>query len=78
MSCVTHHHACECREARFAHLKSLLVEAFEWLCDHEENGEVYWRKGGGRQWCPKCRNFLRSDAEFTLKERVKAALEKEE
>jgi len=37
MTCVTHHHACDCREAYFQRLKELLAEARDDIHDEVIN-----------------------------------------
>jgi hypothetical protein len=37
MTCVTHHHACDCREAYFQRLKELLAEARDDIRAEVEN-----------------------------------------
>lgn len=58
----------ELREAR-----GLLSEAADWLCEHAEAREA-WAEGTGRAWCSDCHNYLRSDADATLKDRIRALL----
>ena len=51
----------------------LLSEASEWLCPHTEAVKKF-REHGLRTWCCDCHNYLRSEVDASLPERVRAAL----
>lgn len=56
-------------------LESTLEEVSDWLCPHTEAAEL-WRelKGARREWCSHCNNYLRSDEDATLYDRVRQVI----
>lgn len=54
--------------------KALLDEAFDWLCPHTEALEQRRKHGRGRYWCCDCHNYIRTEEDATLFERVAFAL----
>ncbi len=56
-------------------LRALLREARDWLCPHTEASAMYKKLNGARrEWCCACSNYLRSDEDSTLIDRIDAAL----
>lgn len=81
--CVTHHFACDCREAQFKALQAkcddyekALDEAVDWLCSHTDAAADLKKIGDGRAWCSQCHNYIRCEEDVTLQGRIREVLAK--
>lgn len=57
-------------------LHSLLSEASDWICGHPGVPKD-WKWDGTRYWCDACSNYVRTEEEFSLRDRIRAVLNKE-
>ena len=61
-------------EALAARYREALEEAYDWLCPHTEAAAQKKSHPDIRAWCCDCHNYLRSEADATLFERIDALL----
>jgi hypothetical protein len=55
-------------------LRELLSEARDWLCPHTEAAQLFRTTDIGRSWCCDCHNYVRSEDDCSLIERIDATL----
>lgn len=61
-------------EAETVLLRALLEETLGWLCPHTDAIERFKTQDLRRSWCVECSEYLRSDADITLLDRINEAL----
>lgn len=59
----------------YKELKDLLEEASEWLCTHSDTYQDKKLAGEIRVWCSSCSNYLRSQNDVNLLDRIIKALQ---